>query len=356
MDPLQKTTPKYLAVQTHLERQIREGILAHGSRLPSEEELCRQFGVSRGTVRAAFKGLTDEGLCTRRRGDGTYVNLQSHAVGSVTTTATIYVVLRWASGMAMLHPFHEGVLQGIQDELADRVRLRCVPLSRSGTLDAFEEEFRSAAGIIASGGVPLSTLERLVAYNRNVTTCQYRYTDLPASSATIDNVHAGRLACTHLLRQGCRRVLFINLENSTTEFTERLTGTQQVFRERGAEDGELKVLHLAGEREASLNEIDAQLEAYQPDGIIACKDTLAVDVMGRLLEKQQRIYKSRLIGFDDLFIGSVLKPSLSTISQPAYQLGVQAARLSLRAYHNGEQEHYVMKPALVIRESTQESF
>lgn len=355
MAPLQKNSPKYLALQAQLERQIREGVLAHGSRLPSEEELCRQFGVSRGTVRAAFKGLTDEGLCTRRRGDGTYVSLRSHATGSAMTTATIYVVLHWASGPAMLHPFHESVLQGIQDELADRIQFRCIPLARTGSLEAFSEEFRDAAGIIASGGVPLGILESLVGFNNNVTTCQYRYPDLPASSATVDNVHAGRLVCTHLLRQGCRRILFVNIENSTTEFTERLAGAQQVFRESGTEECQFKVLHMDGEQGAA-EQFDAQLESFQPDGIIACKDTLAIDLMGRLLEKRQRAFKSRLIGFDDLFIGSVLKPSLSTISQPAYQLGVQAAKLSLKAYHNGGREHYIMKPALVIRESTQESF
>jgi GntR family transcriptional regulator len=43
-------------------------------RLPSEEELSRQFGVSRSTIRTALTWLEDSGLVTRLHGVGTYVN------------------------------------------------------------------------------------------------------------------------------------------------------------------------------------------------------------------------------------------------------------------------------------------
>lgn len=353
MASISKTQPKYLTLQAQLERQIRDGVLPHGSRLPSEEELCKQFGVSRGTVRAAFKGLTDEGLCTRRRGDGTYVNLRSNTGGSK-GTSTVYVVMRPSSHQSMLHPFHEGVLQGIQDELADQIRLHCVPLCGVAAIEAFADEFRGAAGIIASSGLPLEYLEKLLACNENLTTCQYRYHDLAASSATIDNRHAGYLASSHLLRQGARRILFVNIENTSTEFTERQAGAQQAVQDAGDDGIQFRLHHFERTGSPDFERFNAELQAFQPDGIIACKDALAVEIMGHLLEDHQRSGKVRLIGFDDLFISSLLKPSLSTISQPAYQLGVQAARLCLRSHHNGEKQHYVMKPSLVIRESTQD--
>lgn len=47
--------------------------LTPGSRLPSESELCEQFGVSRMTARAALQILDNEGLIVRRRGQGTFV-------------------------------------------------------------------------------------------------------------------------------------------------------------------------------------------------------------------------------------------------------------------------------------------
>jgi GntR family transcriptional regulator len=52
-------------------------------RLPSEEELSRQFGVSRSTIRSALASLEESGLVTRRHGVGTYLNDLGVAPGSV---------------------------------------------------------------------------------------------------------------------------------------------------------------------------------------------------------------------------------------------------------------------------------
>ncbi|WP_433236085.1 PLP-dependent aminotransferase family protein [Streptosporangium sp. CA-135522] len=49
------------------------GALAPGGRLPSERDLARIVGLSRGTVAAALNALCEEGLCERRHGSGTYL-------------------------------------------------------------------------------------------------------------------------------------------------------------------------------------------------------------------------------------------------------------------------------------------
>lgn len=47
--------------------------LAPGDRIPTEQELCEQYGVSRITVRQAVSSLVKEGILARQRGRGTYV-------------------------------------------------------------------------------------------------------------------------------------------------------------------------------------------------------------------------------------------------------------------------------------------
>jgi len=47
--------------------------LAPGDRIPTEQELCEQFHVSRITVRQAISSLVKEGILARQRGRGTYV-------------------------------------------------------------------------------------------------------------------------------------------------------------------------------------------------------------------------------------------------------------------------------------------
>ena len=46
---------------------------APGDRLPSDAELCEQYGVSRMTARQAVQLVATDGLIDRRRGAGTFV-------------------------------------------------------------------------------------------------------------------------------------------------------------------------------------------------------------------------------------------------------------------------------------------
>ena len=56
---------------------IREGVLQHGARLPSERLLADQFKVSRSSVREAIRSLELQGLVVSRRGAGTFINTEN---------------------------------------------------------------------------------------------------------------------------------------------------------------------------------------------------------------------------------------------------------------------------------------
>lgn len=63
----------YRAIADRLRRDIREGRLAPGARLPTEQDLTTHYAVSRHTAREALQLLRHEGLIIRRRGAGTIV-------------------------------------------------------------------------------------------------------------------------------------------------------------------------------------------------------------------------------------------------------------------------------------------
>jgi DNA-binding GntR family transcriptional regulator len=65
--------PLYRRVVDALRQDIAGGRHAVGDRLPTEDALCRRFGVSRHTVREALRALRDEGLIASRQGAGTTV-------------------------------------------------------------------------------------------------------------------------------------------------------------------------------------------------------------------------------------------------------------------------------------------
>lgn len=56
-----------------LHDEIARGAISAGEPLPTEQELCEQFGVSRITVRRALTDLAGQGYITRRQGVGSFV-------------------------------------------------------------------------------------------------------------------------------------------------------------------------------------------------------------------------------------------------------------------------------------------
>jgi GntR family transcriptional regulator len=69
-------------VEDLLRGRIREGVYAPGSRIPSENELCEELGVSRATVRTVLVKLAVNGLVLRKQGDGTYINARVEKISA----------------------------------------------------------------------------------------------------------------------------------------------------------------------------------------------------------------------------------------------------------------------------------
>lgn len=65
--------PLYAQVEASLEAKVAKGDLQPGDQLPSEDELVRDFSVSRTTVRSAIQSLVRRGIVEIRRGIGTYI-------------------------------------------------------------------------------------------------------------------------------------------------------------------------------------------------------------------------------------------------------------------------------------------
>src|SRR5690242_21872113 len=73
--PLQR----YEQIAERLAADIRSGLLAPGSRLPSERELARTLEVSRASVREALAALQLQGVVETRKGAGTFVTARPPA-------------------------------------------------------------------------------------------------------------------------------------------------------------------------------------------------------------------------------------------------------------------------------------
>jgi GntR family transcriptional regulator len=72
--------PLYFQLEQALQVRIAAGEFQPGKALPTEEQICSEYGISRITVRRALQGLHAQGAITRRRGVGSFVAPQYHGM------------------------------------------------------------------------------------------------------------------------------------------------------------------------------------------------------------------------------------------------------------------------------------
>ena len=91
--------PLYLQVVRALKDEIVSGVHPVGSQLPTEEELCERFSVSRYTVREALRRLREDSLVSSRQGQGTTVVPPRPADDFVHEVMSINDLVAFATGV-----------------------------------------------------------------------------------------------------------------------------------------------------------------------------------------------------------------------------------------------------------------
>lgn len=97
-------TPRYLQLAGVLREAILAGDFAEGAQFPTETVLCKQFDVSRFTVREALRRLEAEGLIQRKRGSGTTVQPPAARGGALhQPLSNVGEILQYARGSAVIY-------------------------------------------------------------------------------------------------------------------------------------------------------------------------------------------------------------------------------------------------------------
>jgi GntR family transcriptional regulator len=139
-----------------IEDEIVSGRCSLGTRLPSEPETARHFGVSPSTVRQALSRLEQKGLIVRRQGEGTFVD--AGRVRSGDERVALYVVnylpARLADGVGDIGHQPDGSLYA---RLAERYGLRVAGAQR--WLEAVTAGERLCALLEVAPASPLAFIE-----------------------------------------------------------------------------------------------------------------------------------------------------------------------------------------------------
>ncbi len=80
--------PQYRKLYEVLRRHILSGVYREGDLLPSENELCTVYGLTRPTVRHALDQLVREGLIKKQKGKGSIVHSLPTGIGILSVAGT----------------------------------------------------------------------------------------------------------------------------------------------------------------------------------------------------------------------------------------------------------------------------
>jgi len=96
-------------------------------------------------------------------------------------------------------------------------------------------------------------------------------------------------------------------------------------------------------------------ESNPPTAIVACNDLMALGAISAVQDLGLEVGKDITItGFDDIPLAEYSHPPLTTVHQPIYQIGGMVCEMLIKIIMDQEleQKHILLKPSLIIRESS----
>lgn len=175
--------------------------------------------------------------------------------------------------------------------------------------------------------------------------------DFPSVYA--DQALGGKMQAEQLLMRGSRKITLLRGPGSVRTGKERFLGALKVLAESNAR---FQVLDTSFSYQGATKTAKQLFELYpDTDGIIASNDIVASAVLREALLRGKKIpEKLQIIGYDDSPFSELLYPALSTIHQPAYEMGREAARLLIEVIHQRsiEKKSIVLPVSFIERETT----
>jgi len=270
-----------------------------------------------------------------------------------------------AVGMIVLdigNPFFADVARGAENNLAALQRPLLLGNSSQNAereltqLRLFEEQ-RVDGILITPVGDVLSRLAQIKQRGIAVVIVDREAGADQFSSVSTNDRLGGRLAVQHLLDLGRRRISVIGGPQMIRQVAHRHQGAQDAA--AGVDGAQVSLFDTgtmdsqAG-REATRAVLDLPRHE-RPDAVFATNDLVALGVLQELSRSGVRVPEDiALIGYDDIQFAASATVPISSIRQPAQEMGARAAKLLVAAIEDPSSavEHPVFTPALVAREST----
>lgn len=358
-DGLKRQTggPMYHQVRQDLLARIRRGEFSPGSQLPSENQLCREYGVSVTTARRAFLELVNEGIVVRRAGVGTMVASRVRKA-RLAFVSIDYIGDAWRNISSIMGEIIAGVgectwnndatlnMVGVEEhEAASYLRNLAEDRLSDGVLVRVANDIQEEhLDILERAGLPYVVIKRHIPGRR-------------MNCVISDDVAGARMATSHLLDLGYERIGFACAKPGVMIGKERLAGYRAALGDRGIEFDETLVRQEPYfTSEMGYRATKSLLEMpVPPQAIFVASDTMALGAYRAAQELGLRIPGDlAVVGYDDIAPAAVMQPPLTTVRTSFYDFGAMATELLLDLIDGREvaPKSKTIEPTLIVRSST----
>ena len=175
---------------------------------------------------------------------------------------------------------------------------------------------------------------------------------------TIDHKKAAYEAVSHLISIGKKDIYLFSMKKDYTYSALRREGLIEAMRDNGLEfkkENEVLLDELSIKEAQKHMNIILNNREVENIGIFAVSDVIAIGILKALNTKNIKIpQEAAVIGFDNIDFSAVTEPSLTTVSQPGYELGAESVKSLVRKITGecNDPEKIILDHELIVRETT----
>jgi DNA-binding LacI/PurR family transcriptional regulator len=178
----------------------------------------------------------------------------------------------------------------------------------------------------------------------------------------VDNKKGTEDMLYQLYQQGHRRIAYFGYESQSWSEKERLESWRAFMKKMKIDDPNLEILHKSSSNMEQggfavgyqLTEQLLKIERGRPTAVFALNSEFAGGLMKALNQAEIKVPKAMsVVTYDDFPYLEYITPSISTISQPLYQLGEACAEQLIKNIKDEAGDYAkLLSPTLCMREST----
>lgn len=324
--------------------------------------IATQLGISISTVSRALKNHPDIKESTKK---AVYdlaeqldyepnqlafqlLNRRSNTIGVVVPKLSYTLYLQAIPGMAEVAEKHGYQLLICQTDDNHEKEVRQVQTLLSSR----------TSGIVLSPSANNSSVEHLLKVQRkNVPLVLFNRDceEISCSKVLIDNQNAAHEAVSILFSRGRKRIAYLGGPSHLQISQNRLNGYKMAHKDFGIEIDPELVKIVSQEKEAIIATINELFDSgIELDGIVAYSDQIAQWALVLAKERGLKVPEAlAIIGFYDEPANELLDPPLSSMSQPAFEMGVRAMELIFKELNSSRFafQTIILESKLVIRGS-----